>query len=99
MPNNEHSSITDCDIVCLKDGFLIITEVKYDWNWFKRDDFTDLKIVAEKVKPDKLIFAAYGKPSKATKANLEKWVNEIRWDLEKYWTNVSCQPIESFYMH
>ncbi len=91
-------SIWDCDIFCLKNGNMILCEIKYDRWWFSEKDFTNLKIIAEKVKPNIIIFAAYGKPSNWVNKNLEKRHKSIKSDLDKYAISIKFESIESSYI-
>lgn len=86
-------AIWDCDIFYLANGKLILCEVKYDWNLFSEKDFTNLIEIAEKVKPDVIIFAAYGKPSQTKSSNLQKWGKETKDILRKCNTQIYLNSI------
>jgi len=51
---------TDLDLVVISDKRCIIGEVKSDPKGFKPDDFEKMKIVAEDLLPDEVVFAAPG---------------------------------------
>ena len=52
--------LTDLDLVVISDRMCIIGEVKSDPKGFKPDDFEKMKIVAEDLLPDEVVFAAPG---------------------------------------
>lgn len=91
-------SIGDCDIFCLKNGYMILCEIKHDRKLFSKKDFNNLKAISEKVKPDIIIFASYWKPSKQKNESLKKWHKEIKSDLNKYDIDIKFESIESSYI-
>lgn len=49
----------ELDIVCIKDGELVLGETKQSVDLFVEKDFDDMAEVAEQVKPDLVIFSSY----------------------------------------
>ncbi|MHB8158592.1 MAG: hypothetical protein ACYDEQ_14610 [Desulfocucumaceae bacterium] len=56
----QNNPFTDLDLVVITNGKFIIGEVKSSPEGFKPDDFSKLKIVAENIMPDIVVFAASG---------------------------------------
>ncbi|MCD4817133.1 MAG: hypothetical protein K8S23_00400 [Candidatus Cloacimonetes bacterium] len=76
---NKNKPFTDLDIVCIQDGKFIIGEVKQSIQRFKDDDFTKMKEVAVRIKPDKIIFSSL---DNKCSNSLRKKINKLEKDLQ-----------------
>ena len=91
----DNKTITDCDIVAMINGRVFLSEVKYNWSLFKEKDFENIKKIAERLKPNVIIFAAYWNLGKITEDNFNKWSKELKEKLSKYWTTIHYAKIDT----
>ena len=73
---------------------MFLSEVKYSWSLFSKKDFDKIKIIAERIKPNVIIFAAYWNLDKQTETKLNKWSSEIDKEFSKYWTKLRYAKID-----
>jgi hypothetical protein len=65
------NALTDIDILCVTDGDLVIGEAKTDINGFGEKDFTNLRMCAERLRPDRIVlFSMTGDASSDFEAQL-----------------------------
>ena len=69
----------EVDIACIQDGKFIIGEVKQSMNLFKPDDFDNMAEIAERVKPDIVLFSCLDsqEPSGAIARHIENVQNRL----------------------
>lgn len=72
----------ELDLVCIRDGQFVIGEIKQSIDLFHPDDFSRMKEVAMRVRPDVIIFSSMDKePNQYMKDNIQKLGDELA-DLE-----------------
>lgn len=86
--------LTDCDIVAIIGGRLFLSEVKYSWELLKKKDFDNIQKIAEKVKPDVIIFAAYWDLDKWKIKRFDEWSASLKKNLGKYGTTIHYAKID-----
>lgn len=70
--------LTDLDLICIKDGKLIIGEVKESIELFSDKDFSAMLEVSGNLRPDYLYFTALnGQPNELIKKNIETLSKEL----------------------
>ncbi len=81
---------TDLDIVCIQDGKFIIGEIKQKNTGFEKKDFKTLKEVAERIKPDVIIFSSLEK--KCNEGIIQE-IKNLQKDLKSLKIEVKWYPL------
>jgi hypothetical protein len=79
---------TEIDIACIVDGQFIIGEVKQSMD-FHQGDFSMMKDLAEKLKPNKVIFSSLLKPNNFVKGEINKLKTQLaELEIEVVWYQI-----------
>lgn len=80
VPQDESSErldrVAEVDIACIQDGKFIIGEVKQSMSLFRKDDFDTIAEIAERVKPDIVLFSCID--SRQPTPNISDHLERIR---------------------
>ena len=90
----EVDTTTDWDILALIQWYLVLCEVKNSWSWLWKSDFEHIENVAKKTRPDTIVFCSYWQPSTAKLREINRWINQLKNSLSKYWIKVKMDSIE-----
>jgi len=77
----------EIDLLCIKDGQFIIGEIKQTVRLFRSDDFNKMGDIAEKIKPDVIIFSSMDiEPNAAVKENINILRERLKYlEIEVNW--------------
>lgn len=90
----------DLDIVCIKDGKFIIGEVKQSNNLFAKSDFNKMAKIAEKIKPDILLFSSLEKQNKLIEDNIERIKETLEpLGIETIFYQLECLDLEPHFFY
>lgn len=81
-------TVAEVDIACIKDGKFIIGEVKQSMSLFRKKDFDDMAEIAEKTKPDILLFSCIDsqQPTSSITEHIERIQSKLRpLEIEVIW--------------
>ena len=78
--SQELETVAEVDIACIQDGKFIIGEVKQSMKLFREKDFDDMAKIAEKTKPDIVLFSciASQQPTTFITNHIERIQSELR---------------------
>lgn len=80
--SENHSPYGEIDIICIKDGELVIGEIKQTIGLFDLDDFRKMLELAKLIRPDIVIFSSMDeKPNKLVEENIKELQTKLS-DLE-----------------
>ena len=75
----DYEKLTDSDIVCIKDGNLVIGEIKQSQDRFTEKQMMDLAKIAESIEADVLLFSSLDKiPNKHTTGMIDKVKEKLK---------------------
>lgn len=90
----DQAPVAEIDLACIQDGKFIIGEIKEHSNLFQPNDFKKIFSVAQKIRPDMVVFGSMDeKPDNQTKIHIK----DIRSKLEPFGVLVSWVQFPSYY--
>ena len=86
-------TVAEVDIACIQDGKFIIGEVKQAMSLFRKKDFEDMAEIAEKVKPDIVLFSCLDsqEPSGSIARHIESVQHRLNpLEIDVKWYGLQC---------